>query len=76
MSLRTATTLENELALAARFGYRLILTLPSVEFAGETGKAIGSVGPQLNVVFTYEQAARMWDRLAGSDGLLDGQTAD
>lgn len=77
MSIHRATTLENELALAARFGHRIILTIPSIEFAGETGKAIGSVGPDLNVVFTHEQAGRMYERLtAGRERTASGETAD
>lgn len=78
MPPRRATTLENELALAARFGHRIILTIPSVEFAGETGKAVGQVGPDLNVAFTNEQAGRMYERLLSNrqhEGSY-GETAD
>lgn len=61
--IRRATTLVNELALAARFGHPIVLTLASVEFCGETGRAIGANGSDLNVLFTTEQAGRMYERL-------------
>lgn len=71
--MRRATTLMNELALAARFGHGILLVLPTVEFAGETGQAIGAIGPELNVWFTVEQAERMYRRLLEAG---DGSKAD
>lgn len=63
MPLRKATTLENELALAARFDYGILLVLPDVTYIGETGVAVGPVGDHLNVLFSGEQAGRMLGRL-------------
>lgn len=63
LPIRKATTLENELALSARFGYGIVLVLPSLDYLDESGKALGAIGKDLNVWFSAEQAGRMLERV-------------
>lgn len=63
LPIRRATTLENELALGARFGYGIVLVLPSRDYLDETGTALGAIGSDLNVWFSAEQAGRMLERV-------------
>jgi hypothetical protein len=72
--MRNATSLVNELTLAARFGHPIVLVAPGVLVLGETGAAIGANGSEMNVLFSAEQAGRMAQRLLAESA--DGQTAD
>lgn len=61
--IRPAGTIDHELGMAARWGWAIVLVAPSVEVEGETGVALGANGPELNVLFTPEQAGRIAQRL-------------
>ncbi len=62
-SVHLATTFENELMLAARFGWRVVLVLDTVELLGERGVMVGTLGARLNVAFTPAQVRRMVKRM-------------